>query len=204
MMLKTANGKQVLRLSRTEWARIGKNAGWLSKTAENWIQEAVPESHKGKFESWCKKHGFKGVCQSCIDMALSENEDGSKKFPHAAKMANFAVNVPDSGYKNKKAASADVVTKIAAVMEELGIDEIKAVALLNWVAGAEVVPETSEGFTRIGGIRGIIKQLAMEPNFGRFALRAFDTAEIREKVIAQFLAGQNQQDQRETPYPSPE
>ena len=189
-IVKAAAGKTTLSLKRAEWQRIGRNAGWLPKTAENWIADAVPKKNEGKFEKWCKDHGFKGVCQGCVDMALAENEDGSKKYPHAAKMANFAANVPGSGYENKKAAS-DAVTKIAAALEAMGVDDAKAVALLNWVVGAEVVPETVEGLRRIGGIRGVIRQLAMEPNFGKFALKAFDTAEEREKLIAEFLAGQN-------------
>ena len=32
-----------------------------AKKKKKWIQEAVPESHEGKFAAWCKSHGHKGV-----------------------------------------------------------------------------------------------------------------------------------------------
>ena len=191
MKLKKTAAGETLSMSRPEWQEIGQKAGWIPKEAKNWIGEAISEKDEGKFAEWCKKHGFKGVCQSCVDMALAEKPDGSKKYPHAAKMANFAVNVPDSPYENKKAELAARTIKVAAALGELGVETAQAVALLNWVVGAEVVPETPEGFRRAGGIPGIVRQLAMEPNFGQFALKAFDTAEAREKVIKDFLASQN-------------
>ena len=70
------------------------------KTAgEKWIQDAVPPSHEGKFGTWCKSHGFDGVCQGCIDKAIAAGG-------HAARMANFAINVPNSPYSHpvKKAS----------------------------------------------------------------------------------------------------
>ena len=70
----------------------------LMKTAEEdkeWIQEAVPESHEGRFKSWCKKNGFKGVCQACINKAIA-------KGGHSSKMANFAINVSKGKYSHPK------------------------------------------------------------------------------------------------------
>lgn len=58
---------------------------------EKWIQKAVPESNEGKFAGWCKRNGFEGVCQECINKA-------AKAGGHAAKMANFAVNVSKGKY----------------------------------------------------------------------------------------------------------
>jgi hypothetical protein len=67
---------------------------------KKWIQKSVPESKEGKFGAWCKSNGFKnGVCQSCIDKAVSVGG-------HAQKMALFAVNVSKGKYtypKGKKA-----------------------------------------------------------------------------------------------------
>ncbi|MHA1395704.1 MAG: hypothetical protein ACTSRZ_19560 [Promethearchaeota archaeon] len=51
-----------------------------------WIQKAVKPSTKGDFTEWCKKQGFKGVCQECINLA-------AKKGGRPAKMALFAANV---------------------------------------------------------------------------------------------------------------
>lgn len=62
-----------------------------AKKKEKWIQKAVPESHEGKFEEWCKRNGFKGVCQECINKAVN-------KGGHAQKMALFAVNVSKGKY----------------------------------------------------------------------------------------------------------
>jgi len=58
---------------------------------KKWIQEAVPKSHEGMFDKWCKSNGFSGVCQSCIDKAKSMGG-------HPAKMAQFAVNVSKGKY----------------------------------------------------------------------------------------------------------
>ena len=68
----------------------------LMKTAkedQEWIQDAVPKSHEGKFKSWCKSNGFKGVCQACINQAIS-------KGGHSSKMANFAINVSKGKYSH--------------------------------------------------------------------------------------------------------
>lgn len=70
---------------------------FLAKT-KKWIQKAVPEKNKGDFKSWCKKKGFSGVSQACINAA-------AKAGGHASKMAVFAVNVSKGKYyypKNKK------------------------------------------------------------------------------------------------------
>jgi len=60
---------------------------------KKWIQKAEPK--KGAFDQWCKDHGFKGVCQACIDKA-------AKAGGHAAKMALFATNMPNSPYTYPK------------------------------------------------------------------------------------------------------
>ena len=62
-----------------------------SEKEKKWIQKAVPESHEGKFGEWCKRNGFSGVCQECINKAVSAGG-------HAAKMANFAINVSKGKY----------------------------------------------------------------------------------------------------------
>jgi len=58
---------------------------------KKWIQKAVKPSTKGDFGEWCKRHGFKGVCQECINAA-------ARAGGRAAKMALFAVNVSKGKY----------------------------------------------------------------------------------------------------------
>lgn len=62
-----------------------------AKKKEKWIQKAVSEETEGDFTSWCKRQGFEGVCQACIDKA-------AKVGGRPAKMANFAVNVSKGKY----------------------------------------------------------------------------------------------------------
>lgn len=63
----------------------------VEELQEKWIKKAVPPSHEGKFNEWCKSNGFDGVCQSCINKAA---EIGG----HAGAMARFAVNVSKGKY----------------------------------------------------------------------------------------------------------
>ena len=103
-LIRTADGKAKLKISKDEWETIGKDNGWneigiveakkkKEKKEKKWIQKAVPEKNEGKFAEWCKRNGFKGVCQSCINKAISKG--GS-----SAKMANFAINVSKGKYKH--------------------------------------------------------------------------------------------------------
>jgi len=65
---------------------------------KKWIQKAVPKANRGDFESYCKKAGFSGVSQACINKA-------AKAGGHPAKMALFAVNASKGKYyypKKKK------------------------------------------------------------------------------------------------------
>ena len=65
------------------------------KESKDWIQKAVTPEEKGKFTDWCKKRGYKGVGQTCINEAISAG--GS-----AAQMANFAINVSKGKYKHQR------------------------------------------------------------------------------------------------------
>jgi len=63
---------------------------------KKWIQKAIPKTHEGKFEKWCKSNGFKdGVCQGCINKAVATGG-------HAQQMALFAVNVSKGKYSYPK------------------------------------------------------------------------------------------------------
>lgn len=47
---------------------------------------SIKPENRGKFTSWCKRHGFKGVTMACIQQALKS------KSASVRKMANFARN----------------------------------------------------------------------------------------------------------------
>lgn len=57
----------------------------MAKKKKKWLQKAVPESHKGRFTNWCKRHGFKGPNKSCIKEAEKD-----KYSTHVHRMAAFA------------------------------------------------------------------------------------------------------------------
>jgi len=61
--------------------------------AAKWIQKAGVK--KGGLKTWCKSNGFSGVSQAGINKA-------AKAGGHAAKMAAFACNMPNSPYKYPK------------------------------------------------------------------------------------------------------
>ena len=54
-----------------------------------WIQGA--DVKEGAFEKWCKREGFGGVCQACINKA-------ARVGGHPAKMALAAVNMSQGKY----------------------------------------------------------------------------------------------------------
>jgi len=72
--------------SHNEWLKLLE-----AKDKDKWIQDAVPESHEGKFGKWCKRNGFSGVSQACINKAISAGGNSSQ-------MANFAINVSKGKY----------------------------------------------------------------------------------------------------------
>jgi len=67
----------------------------MAGRTRKWIQKAVPESHEGRFAAWCKAHGFGGVSQACVNAA-------ARAGGHAARMALFACNMPNSPYHYPK------------------------------------------------------------------------------------------------------
>lgn len=68
--------------------------GILAKK-KKWIQKAVSKKTKGDFGEWCKRNGFSGVSQACINKA-------AKAGGRASKMALFAVNVSKGKYHYPK------------------------------------------------------------------------------------------------------
>lgn len=65
------------------------------KRVKKWMQEAVSEETEGDFTQWCRRQGFKGVCQACINAA-------AKKGGRPAKMALFAANANPERYSYPK------------------------------------------------------------------------------------------------------
>jgi hypothetical protein len=80
----------VRQVKKKQKKKSSKNTKLKKKAKEDrWMQDAVDEEDEGKFTSWCKRHGHRGVNQACINEAAKEGG-------HAARMANFAVNAnPD-------------------------------------------------------------------------------------------------------------
>ena len=72
-----------------------------------WIQKAIPKKNEGLFKSWCNSNGFNGVCQECINKAI-------KVGGHAAKMANFAINVSKGKYTHpiETAVNKKIISKL--------------------------------------------------------------------------------------------
>jgi len=68
---------------------------FTEEEAKKWMQKAVTKKTKGDFTAWCKRNGFDGVCQACINKA-------AKVGGRAAKMALFAVNVSKGKYTYPK------------------------------------------------------------------------------------------------------
>jgi len=69
-LVKTAEGKTKLKISKEEWERIGNEQGWMTK-------EAWPEKvKKGRFTEWCKRNGFDGPCIECAKKA-ADSDDAS-------------------------------------------------------------------------------------------------------------------------------
>jgi len=53
-LIKIANSKSKLKISKKEWKDIGKKAGWMKKA--KWDTETeTPESEKGKWKGYSKK-----------------------------------------------------------------------------------------------------------------------------------------------------
>ena len=64
-IVKTASGKQTIKLSKKEWTNIGKKAGWI-KTAQMATNNAPSDS--GDFvESWNETSKFLAVLQNRIE-----------------------------------------------------------------------------------------------------------------------------------------
>ena len=93
MLDEVANKVQAAGLKKeaAEIDKISNTIEVLAGKKKKWIQKAVPESHEGKFEKWCKSNGFNGVCQACINKAVDVGGN-------AQKMALFAVNVSNGKY----------------------------------------------------------------------------------------------------------
>ena len=70
---------------------------------KKWIQKAVSPKTEGDFTDYCKRAGFGGVSQACINHA-------AKAGGRPAKMALFAANVSKGKYTYPKGAGKKAVT----------------------------------------------------------------------------------------------
>ena len=79
-LIKTAEGRQRLSITKEEWERIGNDNGWMEKIA--WPEEVK----KGRFTEYCKSQGFEGACIECAKKAM-DSDDSSVRG-----MATFYMN----------------------------------------------------------------------------------------------------------------
>ena len=84
-LIKTAEGKTKLQISRQEWEKIGSENNWMKEAKKD--KEGWPKKLKeGRFTEYCKKQGFEGPCKACAEKAL-ESDDASVRG-----MASFYLN----------------------------------------------------------------------------------------------------------------
>ena len=72
-LTKTAEGKEVLQMTRKEWKGIGEKNKWLvaeAKKDKGWPKKL----EKGRFTEYCKKQGFDGPCKECANKALKSDD----------------------------------------------------------------------------------------------------------------------------------
>jgi len=87
MFLKQAeDGSQKIEMTREEWVRIGRRAGWLDKKAKQEDMPSGDELKKGRFTEYCKREGFEGPCKACAEKAM-KSDDASVRG-----MASFYLN----------------------------------------------------------------------------------------------------------------
>ena len=69
-LVKTANGKQKIRMTQQEWEKIGSDHGWLEKEAKWGKKDVVNPKEKGK---------WKGYTQEELKSKLSKAKERQKK-----------------------------------------------------------------------------------------------------------------------------
>lgn len=96
-----------IKIPTTEFRRVGDGvlekvteysfdpSKFTEEKAKKWIQKATTKKTKGDFTDWCKRNGFDGVSQACINNA-------AKTGGRASKMAMFAVNASKGKYTYPK------------------------------------------------------------------------------------------------------
>ena len=72
-LIRTASGKQTVKISRDEWEKIGHQQGWMKKAKEDdWPKS--DELKKGRFTEYCKREGFEGPCKACAEKAMKSDD----------------------------------------------------------------------------------------------------------------------------------
>jgi hypothetical protein len=68
-LTKTASGKKRLKISRTEWEGIGKQAGWMKEADQEFrpFNGSWNNDYPGTFQtpSWQEERRERGACPSC-------------------------------------------------------------------------------------------------------------------------------------------
>ena len=64
-LIKTANGEKQLKLSKTDWENIGKQAGWLKESASIAVQPVNTEAPTATCKSCGEGTAAKHKCKKC-------------------------------------------------------------------------------------------------------------------------------------------
>ena len=76
-IVKTASGKQNIKISKKEWTNIGKKAGWMKKAEVSHTCDYCGEEHDEGEMHELKKN--KWCCDKCIDKKDDKSKDLESK-----------------------------------------------------------------------------------------------------------------------------
>ena len=76
-VIKTANGKKTIKMSKSEWETIGKKAGWTREATNTCPTCGVTDDPNSNFTNFhtCEHCGLK-MCSECDDAIIHENPRG--------------------------------------------------------------------------------------------------------------------------------
>jgi len=105
-LVKTASGKTTIRMSRSEWMRLGKRAGWLTTAGyDEWLAEGYDDSGPScpecgedmmRGESWRDPDWVCPSCKENLDEDFDDSDDSGSYEVDAKEWGGM--ELPDSPY----------------------------------------------------------------------------------------------------------
>ena len=92
-LVKTANGKQKIRMTQQEWEKIGSDHGWLEKEAKWGKKDVVNPKEKGKWKGYTQEE-LKSKLSKAKERQKKRKEKGNKADPKDTELIrelNFAL-----------------------------------------------------------------------------------------------------------------